>query len=98
MSSRRPSSSYSLIPSPYWLEYNDGWNLDPTLLDRAEELAQQALALGELELESGRSQQAFELLWPLVQDAHGGHASDEASRLLEEAGLLPGAGEGSTKF
>ena len=50
------------------------------------------LALGELELEGGRSQRAFELLWPLVQDPHGGHARDEASRLLEEAGLLPEAG------
>jgi Flp pilus assembly protein TadD len=53
------------------------------------------LTMGELELESGRSQRAFELLWPLVQDPHGGHARDEASRLLEEAGLLPEAGTGS---
>ncbi len=47
------------------------------------------LAIGELELESGRSDEAFELLWPLVQYPHGGHVRDEASRLLEEAGLLP---------
>ena len=47
------------------------------------------LALGELELERGQTQRAFELLWPLVQDPHGGHTRDEASRLLEEAGLLP---------
>jgi tetratricopeptide (TPR) repeat protein len=55
------------------------------------------LALGELELESGRSQRAFELLWPLVQDPHGGRTRDEASRLLEEAGLLPEVGTGSKR-
>jgi tetratricopeptide (TPR) repeat protein len=47
------------------------------------------LVLGELELEAGQSQQAFELLWPLVQDAHGGPTSEEASQLLEDASLLP---------
>jgi len=52
------------------------------------------LALGEVELERGRAQQAFELLWPLVQDPHAGHAHDEATRLLEQAGLLPEEAKG----
>lgn len=52
------------------------------------------LALGELELERGRTQQAFDLLWPLVQDPHGGPTHDEAARLLEQAGLLPEAPNG----
>lgn len=47
------------------------------------------LTLGELELERGRTQRAVELLWPLVQDPHGGPARVEAYRLLDEAGLLP---------
>ncbi len=53
------------------------------------------LALGELELELGDTQQAFALLWPLVQDPRGGPATDEAGRLLEQAGLLPGKATGT---
>jgi hypothetical protein len=47
------------------------------------------LALGELELERGDERRGFDLLWPLVQDPHGGSTRDRASRLLEDAGLLP---------
>jgi hypothetical protein len=47
------------------------------------------LALGRLELAFGRGERAFELLWPLVQDPHGGPARAEAAELLEGAGLLP---------
>jgi adenylate cyclase len=37
--------AYSQTGWTYLFEYAYGWNLDPTLLDRAEELAQRALAL-----------------------------------------------------
>ena len=37
--------AYELAGFTYAIEYAYGWNLDPTLLDRAEELAQRALAL-----------------------------------------------------
>jgi Flp pilus assembly protein TadD len=47
------------------------------------------LALGELELARGERERAFALLWPLVQDPHRGPTGDEASALLERAGLLP---------
>jgi tetratricopeptide (TPR) repeat protein len=49
------------------------------------------LALGRLELASGRRERAFALLRPLAQDPHGGPASQEAARLLEGAGLRPEA-------
>jgi Flp pilus assembly protein TadD len=52
------------------------------------------LALGGLELERGNTQQAVDLLWPLVQDPHGGPACDEAAKLLEQAGLLPETANG----
>jgi tetratricopeptide (TPR) repeat protein len=47
------------------------------------------LALGELVLARGERERAFALLWPLVQDPHRGPSRDEASALLERAGLLP---------
>jgi len=37
--------AYAFAGYTYLLEYNLGWNLDPTLLDRAAELAKRALAL-----------------------------------------------------
>jgi adenylate cyclase len=37
--------AYAFAGFTYSLEYNLGWNLDPTLLDRAAELAKRALAL-----------------------------------------------------
>jgi adenylate cyclase len=39
------AAAYSMAGWTYAVEYILGWNLDPTLLDRAEELAQRALAL-----------------------------------------------------
>jgi adenylate cyclase len=37
--------AYALAGTTYLIEYSFGWNLDPALLDRAEELARRALAL-----------------------------------------------------
>jgi len=39
------AEAYALAGMTYWIEHGFGWNLDPALLDRAEELARRALAL-----------------------------------------------------
>lgn len=51
------------------------------------------LELGALYLELGRRRAAFDLLWPLAQDPHGGATSERAFDLLEDAGLLRARGD-----
>jgi tetratricopeptide (TPR) repeat protein len=53
------------------------------------------LALARLELARGNRERALALLWPLVQDPHGGRTREAASELLEQADLLPEAAPGS---
>lgn len=51
------------------------------------------LAIGRLHLAAERNEEAREMLWPLAQDPHGGETGQEAAKLLQGAGLVPGAGD-----